>query len=261
MHYSEDLITEIERQKSGVLADLDELKLALLIQGEKLDQNSGAREHLVQGAGRRIAVIKRAIENIFRIFPIRSNHPLTINTLEDIQINLHALLINLGGVYDNWAWAYVSKHELEDEIGGRKKVGMFLKTTRSRLPKPLQDYLVSTSSKAWYEEYAKSYRDALAHRIPPYVPPATFTPEEYVEYQRLEIEKIENIKNQNWVRINSIWLEQSNLGSPNFTFLHSFNESTKSKPVMLHPQVLSDAMTVTEFGKLFVKHWLEIPTN
>lgn len=261
MYYSEDQIAELEQKRFNVLADLVELKLELLIQGKNLDPNSQTCEHLVQGAGRRIAVIRRAVENIFRLFPLSTNHPLSTDTLEDVQINLHAFLINLAGIYDNWAWAYVSKHGLEGRIGGRKKIGMFIEATRSKLPIPLKDYLVSTSSKTWYEEYAKSYRDALAHRIPPYIPPAAFTQEESIDHQKLEAEKINCIVNRQWTRVDAIWLEQGNLGTPCFTFLHSINENTKLKPIMLHPQILSDAMAVTEFGRLFLKHWLEAPTN
>jgi hypothetical protein len=33
--------------------------------------------------------------------------------LADVQINLHAFVMNLYGIYDNWAWAYVLRHDLE----------------------------------------------------------------------------------------------------------------------------------------------------
>jgi hypothetical protein len=38
----------------------------------------------------------------------------------------------------------------------------------------------------WYTEYSKNYRDALAHRIPLYVPPSALNKEEQEEYMLLE---------------------------------------------------------------------------
>jgi len=36
-------------------------------------------------------------------------------------------------------------------------------------------------------------------------------------------------------------------------FLHEF--SGGSKPVLLHPQIICDAMTVVDFGKRFYEQW------
>ena len=49
-------------------------------------------------------------------------------------------------------------------------------------------YLRRNTITQWYNEYAKNYRDALAHRIPPYVPPAALNDEQARRYKLLEDE-------------------------------------------------------------------------
>jgi hypothetical protein len=64
---------------------------------------------------------------------------------------------------------------LLDQVGGPKNVGMFLARTQRFLPPELRIYVTTEPIKSWHQEYLKSYGDALAHRIPLYIPPSTFT--------------------------------------------------------------------------------------
>ncbi|NCT69285.1 MAG: hypothetical protein GXC76_16775 [Rhodanobacteraceae bacterium] len=227
----------------------------IVVQGQPLDPASRLREYLLHGAARRVGAIRRAIQNIYAFFPPETERPLQQDTLADVQINLHAFVMNLYGLYDNWAWAFVLQHNLEDAIGGRQRIGLFIDATRNRLPRELREYLLSPAATAWHENYAKSFRDALAHRIPPYIPPAQITPEEEARYNELENEKVECIKNGRWERLDEVWAEQGALGVPCPYFLHAYTEDTPPRPLYLHPQVLSDAAAVVEFGNLFLQHW------
>ena len=238
-----------------VLEELQDLQLKIVVQGQPLEATSRLREHLLHGAARRVGVIRRSIQNIYSLFPPETERPLNSDALADVQINLHAFVMNLYGLYDNWAWAYVLRHNLESVIADKRRVGLFNEATRSKLPPELRAYLSSPVTTDWHEKYAKSFRDALAHRIPPYLPPAQFTPEEGARYNELENEKIECIKAMRWPRLDEIWREQSALGLPCLTFLHAYTEDTPPQPLILHPQVLSDAKAVVEFGKLFLEHW------
>ena len=103
----------------------------------------------------------------------------------------------------------------------------------------------------------KSYRDALAHRIPLYIPPASLTEEDAANYQRLEAEKARLIQEHDWDRLDEVWGEQDQIGAPCFFFLHEFSAVENSRPVFLHPQVLSDGITVVDFGERFYREWHE----
>lgn len=256
MSYASAMLTELAKEQPQVLIDLQNLQLQIVRHGQPI-QNSRLREQLLHGAGRRVRILRRSIENIFRLFPPESSRPISEESIADIQVNLHAFVMNLYGIYDNWAWAFVLRHDLEQTLGDRRRVGLFIKATQRELPAALQSYLSSPSMTEWHEKYAKSYRDALAHRIPPYLPPAQFTPEEGERYNALENEKVECIKAMQWDRLEQVWEEQALIGTPCFAFLHAYSEDTPPRPVLLHPQLLSDAKVVIEFGNLFLAHWQE----
>jgi hypothetical protein len=240
----------------NVLQGLQQLAVGCVHHGQQTS-DPHIQEHMLRGAGRRLAVLRRSIENIYSLFPLNATEKLSRDTLSDVQINLHAFVINLYGVFDNFAWAFVLRHNLVTIIGGRKRVGMFNAATQHYLPDVLKSYLKQESVSWWFDMYLKEYRDALAHRIPLYIPPFTVTENEGEKYNTLEVEKLQCIKAVNWRRLDEIYVEQEAIGVPCYTFLHAFAGGEPPRPVFLHPQVLSDGKTVMEFGELFLKHWHE----
>ena len=255
MTYTKERAEHLNRECELTLGKLRQLQLELTVEGQPLDAGSRLREHLVHGAGRRVSVIGRSIQNVFTLFPPQSEHLLSADELADTQINLHAFVINMYGIFDNWAWAYILYHDLEKSIGDRRKVSLFHEAIRGRLPKALREYLSASVIRDWHEKYAKSYRDALAHRIPPYIPPAQFTQSEGERYNSLDKEKIRCILEKKWERLDQIWKEQGEIGRPSMIFLHAYTEDTPPQPMMLHPQMLSDANTVVESSSTFLSHW------
>ena len=89
-------------------------------------------------------------------------------------------MINIHGVPDNLAWTYLLERGIRLTPW---QIGLFVPDTRSHLPPEILTYLKKIT--VWHDEYAKNYRDALAHRIPPYVAPAVLTPEEEQKYHGL----------------------------------------------------------------------------
>ena len=134
---------------------------------------------------------------------------------------------------------------------------MFLGATQRFLPDPLRSYLTSETMTKWHTDYLKSYRDALAHRIPLYIPPATYTPEDGERYSELDRKEYECIAAQRWEEIEQIREEKRNLGTACPVFLHAFSGEENSRPVYLHPQLICDSRTILEFGPLFFRHWHE----
>ncbi len=259
MSFSVEQLAQLNEEFERVRRLLQDLKLRVVAEGQAQDAGSRLREHLLHGAGRRLGVLLRAIENVFALFPPSTTKPLSSDALADVQINLHAFVLNSFGIYDNWAWAYVLRHDLEAVIGDPRRIGLFQDATRRKLPQPLQKYLAAPATIEWRQRYAKSFRDALAHRIPPYVPPAQFTSEEGERYRALEHEEVTCIKGQQWERLEAIQAEKDAIGTPCFVFLHAYTESAAARPMLLHPQMLSDAMTVAEFGDMFLTHWEAAP--
>lgn len=256
MPYAAELIDKLLDEHKSAQNELEQLFLTAVRVGQALS-DVRTKEYMLEGATRRLSLIRRCLKTTFELFPPAATTPIDSEALSEVQINLHAFVINLYGLFENLAWAFVLRHGLESEIGNRKKIGMFLGTTQSYMPQELSAYLTSASMKAWHADYLKNYRDALAHRIPLYIPPATFTPEQGERYAVLGQREIECVRSCQWEELERVRSERSSLGSACPMFLHSFTEEGRPRPVYLHPQMLCDVKTVLEFGPLYFAHWHE----
>lgn len=255
MSFSTQQIEQLNSYFQDVQGGMFDLACQTTIQGQPLEATSQVREHLLHGVGRRIRTIQRAVSQIFCLFPLEQTKPLSQDALSDAQINLHAFVMNVYGLYDNWAWVFVLQHDLLDEVGGRGNVGLFKRKTQRFLPAPLRQYIEADRPTRWHNEYAKVFRDALAHRIPPYIPPAEFTDQDTVRFNALDAEESKCIKEHRFDRVDQIQKEKAEIGTPAFYFLHAFTEPEQPKLCPLHGQILTDCAAATEFGKLFLQHW------
>jgi len=255
--YTDQQIGEIEAKYSDVKEGLERLHISCVTNSNALPHGSRAGEYLLFGAGRRISVLRRSLSRIFDIFPIRLERPLPFWEITDVQIYLQASVMNLSGLFDNLAWTFVSFHDLERQVGGKFGVGFQREETQQFLPQELRDYVLNEQHQTWHRDYLKNYRDALAHRIPLYIPPARFTHEENERYSELEIEKLTYLREHDFDRLARVEADQRMLGQPMPAFLHSFGEDGALTPILLHPQLLSDAAGVIEFGDTFFTHWKE----
>jgi hypothetical protein len=193
-----------------------------------------------------------AIENRWSVSP--AVRPVDTDDLDDAQISLHAFVINLYGLFDNLAWAFVWRHGLEEKID-RRQVGMFSEGTKRYLPEALRSYVSSPTIMNWSTRYLKNYRDALAHRIPLYIPPASYSDGDAKRYSVITREEVECIRTHDWNRLNALQTEQHQLGTACPMFMHSFEDSEASRPVYLHPQMLVDAKTLIEACTIYLAHW------
>ena len=87
---------------------------------------------------------------------------------------------------DNLAWIFVYEKAVTKQDGmalDLQGVSLGSKAVRAKLSKEFNDYIDSRD--AWFKGM-KDFRDALAHRIPLYIPPFIVTPDIVDEYNRLE---------------------------------------------------------------------------
>jgi hypothetical protein len=216
-------------------------------------EEPAAAEYLDQGVCRRLNVILHAIERVFSIFPPERTAVLERDELLDVQSYLHAFVINIYGVLDNLAWVFVLEKDILAAIGARTRVGLFTPATQAHLPKAVRDHLQSTAVSTWYSTYAKNYRDALAHRIPLYVPPWITT--NAARQQALDREIQDHLQRQDWEHHDARQAEQDALHASAPVFLHSTTSADGMRPIYLHPQMIVDAIAVmgiaTRLGREF----------
>lgn len=254
--YSPEFVTRLEQEFDASKNELRMRLLPVVAAGEQLS-DPRAKEHIVEGAGRRLQTLCRSYENVFDLFPPSRSDPLSSDDLQDVAINLQAFVMNLYGLFENLAWAFVLRHDLEAEVGGRMRIGLFSRNTQKRLPSVLRDYVTSKRMVDYHAQYLKNYRDALAHRIPLYIPPATFTPAEGSRYQELRRIQIDCLRAGQLDASHAATAEMARLGTVAPMFLHSTSAEGPPQPVMLHPQMISDVKSLLELCDMFFDHWSE----
>ena len=226
-------------------------------------KNKTAAEYCMHGFLRRFETLKRCIENIYTICPPKRSDKLFGNDLLDVTINLQTFIFNVFGCLDNLAWIWVNEKQLKNKKGrllSGKAVGLMSaehnKIVRESFSQSFQNYL--DSSTPWYDEYLKSYRHALAHRIPLYIPPFCLNPEEAKQYEMLEEQKFEAIRQNNLQLLSQINEKQDRLGK--FVPLTRHSNGENSLPVIFHAQILADWNTIIDIAEKFLDEFSSPPT-
>ena len=194
MRYDEQALRDIAQKYLEINGIRDQL-IRRLVTAQAALRQARAKEYLLHGVARRLGILTRCVHNVFTIFPIERTERLELDALTDLDINLHAFFVNISGLFDNVGWAFAIENNL---VGTSKEgklerhdIGIFNRKTQVHFPDKLRTYLNSQQILNWYSTYSKNYRDALAHRIPMYVPPFVLNEEEQTRYLALE----EQLKN------------------------------------------------------------------
>jgi len=253
LNFGDEALAQLHQEHAELTARYTRLLIACSRFGQTL-ASVRAREFMTHGVGRRLSIIYRCVINIFRLFPPEQEKPLSDYDRIDVQINHHSFLINVYGVIENLALS--AAHEVQ-AIGKRKdgkipakQINLFDEEFRSLLSAPLQAYLKKAQIDHWYREYAKNYRDALAHRIPPYVPPSALNSEEQDAYHELDHEIDCARAAGDFAKVEDLQEKQARVGSANPLFVHSFSEN--AKPMYLHAQVLADFATIEQLIEIYI---------
>jgi hypothetical protein len=203
------------------------------------------REYAQHGFMRRFGTLVRCIENVFTLIPPETEEIPDRKVLQDVQINVQAFFANVYGSLDNLAWVWVYDRGLEDTIR-RNRIGLRAQNTelRSTLSEAFQHYL--TSRDEWMEHVIE-YRDALAHRIPLYIPPGGIPTRNAGAYHDLTRRMNEAIYVEgDPSEYDRLSVEQEKLLIFQPLMTHSVTETTAHFP--FHVQMLADFLTVEEMG-------------
>lgn len=209
---------------------------------------AAARDQLSQGVGRRLDTMLATADAVFTLIP-PSRTKVSRDVIKRATINLQAFLIHTVGVMDNMAWAYLHWHGLQSQIN-RNHVDLFKVRMQELLPQLLVDHLTSVEMVAWRDTYLKPYRDALAHRIPPYIP-ETHTQHEAGALQKIEDRKRAAMAAADWDSLIALQEEASQVHGHGYLIMISF--AMGDKPIYLHPQMLADFETIIEVLRVYLK--------
>ena len=260
MHYTPTALAKIEQQIHSLRFKHYDLVMNLQAFSGKMN-NARAIEYLSNGVTRRLFIINRCVENIFRLFPPSRAEKLTNEDRLYLEISLHAFLINTYGVIENLALSLAFENELvssaKPERQATYSVGFFKNDFREKLSPRLRTYLSGAKMLSWCNDYAKNFRDALAHRIPPYVPPSGLGKRDQRRFKKLS-DSLTVLSKQGYSeRYTATIDELVGLGKASPFYVHSFSE--KSHFVYLHPQVIADFNTLEDLIKRVLKYFYVKP--
>jgi predicted dehydrogenase len=192
------------------------------------------------------------------VFPISTQQPLSSEALSDVQIQLHAFLINLYGLFETSGGRLSCVTDYLMRLAAGWESGCSTRARRSSFPKlcantswklQCSNGMASTSKATGMlllTEFRRTYHRRRSRRNKVDV------------FNELSNDEVEAIKTQDWERVEEARVEKQNLGQPAREFLHAFTEAEPPRPILLNGQVVTDAMTVAEAGKTFLTHWQSV---
>jgi len=212
---------------------------------------AGAREHADHGFARRLGSMLRCIENVYDILPPDRVAVPTRDETADATINIQAFVMNAFGCCENLAWLWVIERDIRRPDGtelpqGWVGLGPDYVSVRGSFSQAFRDYL--DTRRAWFE-HLKNFRDALAHRIPLYIPPFAVDPANGDHWTALGAEADAALLLGDLDREMELREQQKALTHFAPIMTHSLNAARR---VIFHPQLLADFSTVHEIGCEFL---------
>lgn len=246
MYFSEEAINSLAADYAAMAGKRDQLVELFITRTYQVPR---AKEFAEHGISRRIGTMAHCIENVFDTLPPeRGDHPST-EELIDAVVYIQAFIFNAFACLDNLAWIWVCERKLTKDNGepvpnAMVGLGRKCKVVRRSLPSDLRKHLKTLD--AWFE-HMESFRHALAHRIPLYVPPCVIAHKDVEKYELLEKQKSKASRRGNIKRYEELSAAQRALTAFEPIMMHSIPDD--SKRIVFHPQILSDFNTICELGQ------------
>ena len=243
MMYAKANIDEMAADYRTLTAKYEALVVAL--QGRAY-RTPRAEEFALHGFGRRLAVLKECIEIVFGAIPLDLDDIPIARDRQLATIAIQVFLINLFGCADNLAHLWVEERNVRLPNGkplpdGRIGMGGHYNIVRASFSPGFRAYLDSR----WFA-HMERFRHALAHRVPPYIPPYAVDPKNQRAYAAFGPQIAAAVQRQDFDGVKKLEDAQRALTFFRPWLTHSFEENAPL--LVIHPQMLADFNTVEEMG-------------
>lgn len=198
----------------------------------------------LHGLARRLTIMERCIHNAFHNIPPTLSVNPSRESIDDATISLHAFIIHITGCLDNAAHIWKIENNIQHPSGKLlhdHDIGLLPKNSIifNSLSVKLKDEINQYSE--WIK-YILSFRHSLAHQIPLYIPPSSYTVEKYSEIAVY-------IDRRNIAHIKKSWQEYDNLTKKidkfmNFIPVYTQSLEKDSRYFYFHAQMIADMNTV-----------------
>jgi hypothetical protein len=245
MYFAEESIKKLAADYALLSEKRDNLREAYLTRTYEVPR---AKEFADHGVSRRLRMMVHCIEQVFTILPPERTENPSMEELIDAVVHIQAFIFNAFACLDNFAWIWVCEKKLTQDDGTPildtwVGIGKKNRIVRASLPADFRTYLKSVD--AWLQ-HLESFRHALAHRIPLYIPPRVVSKQDARTYELLGKRKTKAIKCGLFNRAAALAAAQDALVRFEPVMMHSRED--KSKRIVLHPQLLSDIEIVAQIG-------------
>ena len=241
--YPEEKLAELEGQRGKL--DHQYANLILRYQARTYRSERG-KEYALHGFSRRVKLLRTAIDQVFTVLPPdRDDIPEEEEVLK-ATIAIQAFVLNVVGCVDNLAWIWVYEKHVKASNSAeldRKSVGLWKREVQATMSEKFRAYL--DNKRGWFESI-NNFRDALAHRIPLYIPPYGVEKSKIEELRRLDEEAHAALLRRDHIAYEQARDAQKKLGHFRPVVAHSYYEP--SGVVYFHFQLLSDWLTIDDLG-------------
>jgi hypothetical protein len=210
-----------------------------------------------QGFTRRLGSLIRCIKNVYELIPPEREEAPDDDTRHDAELQVQAFVFHTFGAADNLAWIWVSEKNVTHNGAPLSKgsIGIRKEKVRASYTPAFRAYLDGLAP--WFG-YLESFRHALAHRIPLYIPPYIVTHANEVAYRDLGQRMQQASEQFNFALYEQLKAEQRALTAFRPWMQHSFIE--QGQPMVFHVQMLADFNTIDEMAKkMLVSAGAKIP--
>jgi hypothetical protein len=245
-HENDDFFRKEAQQNHvyGVTNALDELIIdaALLT---SLPLSAGAANHLRYGVLRRLRMISTSFRRFQALVPPNRTVPLRLDQSDDVSRYLNSIYIDLLGLMDNYAWTITHQFGSAASLAaGRMQIGLF-KATLAKDP-ALSGVIKEIRVFSAWEKEVKERRNPAAHRMPLYVPSASFTTDDTIKYERLGNLASSALREAQLERYNELNAAQWRLG----TFLSKFLHDPSGPVDDIYPTIPTDLGNAILIGRI-----------
>ncbi|MCC7251607.1 hypothetical protein [Hyphomicrobium sp.] len=212
-------------------------------------RNARAREMAHHGFVRRLRSIATCVHNVFGELPPGQAEPPDDEVRHNAEVNVQASVVHAYGACDNLAWVWVCERNITQASGAPlpdQWVGLKPgnNAVRNSFSAEFRAHLATFDP--WFNEYLKDFRDALAHRIPLYIPPYVVFAADADKYKQLEQDEMQALLHGDLDLATQLKAQRDELMHFRAWMQHSFVE--EAGRVGFHAQLLADFNTVVDLG-------------
>ena len=242
-YFSDQRIAELNGWRTEVRPQFRALREQLMLHQYQTERGAEFAKH---GFCRRLGTLVRSIDQVYELLPPDREDIPSRDVVMDATTAIQGFVMNAFGCLENIAWVLVHEKPIKNSDGTELEpleIGLGKRKVR---PKLSDDFNALLDKRQEWLGNLIDFRDSLAHRIPLYIPPYAVPEGSAAKYKELDAAKWKEPALTDPAEYQKVVDEQLKLCQFVPGMMHSIFD--KSPQVEFHSQLLSDYVTIDEYG-------------